>query len=126
MYRPQFAYETPQGFEDEPFEYWFDKNTVAALGSKLTSGQQLTDIPLQLDPDADFYWRAIKITASSNDFYIRFRDPYGNYLSDYIPGYNYVGSPTVAQAPFGSTPVVLDSEIECPAGTIIFVEIAVP
>lgn len=126
MYRPEFAYETPEGFEDEVFEHYFDKNNVPALGQPLTSGQQLLDIPLRLDPDADFYWRAIKITASSGNFFIRFRDPFGNQLSEFIPAYNYVPSPTRAQAPAGSAPVPIEPEIACPAGSIVFVDIAVP
>lgn len=126
MYRPQFVYETPEGFEDEPFEYWFDSHNVPALGVSLTSGQQLLNVPLPTQPDADFFWRAIKITASNNKFYIRFRDGFGNYLSEFIPGSNYIPSPTPAEAPIGGTPVVLEPEVPCPAGTILYVDIAVP
>lgn len=126
MYRPEFAYETPAGFEDEPFEHFFDKNNAPALAGPFTSGQQVLDIPLRLDTDADFFWRAIKITAASQKFFIRFRDPFGNLLSDYIPAANYIPSPTRFEAPLGSAPVPLEPEIPCPAGSIVFVDIAIP
>lgn len=127
MYRPEFPYATPEGYEDQDFEYYFDRTNVIALGTTFASGTKVLSIPLPLQPDVDFYWRAVKIaitnSGTANGFMIRFRDGFGNYLSDLIPAYNYTPSPTPSQPPLGSSPVPLEPEVFCPAGTTVYIDI---
>src|ERR1017187_2712118 len=67
LYRPQYAFETPRGFRDETFHYTFDKTNVAALGVILPTLQLRNDIILQLQNDAEFVCRAIKVVGAADE-----------------------------------------------------------
>ena len=117
LYRPQYAFETPRGFRDETFHYSFDKSTVAALGVSIAAGALVNDIILQLQNDAEFVCRAIKVhlAAAGSNLDLWLKDPFGNYLSQtYIPinrAYRGAGIGVV-----GRLPVIIEPEIICPAG----------
>ena len=64
IYRPQFAYSTPEGFEDVDFDHYFSAATIFGLDPGVGNPQEITNIPLTLDPDAIFCWRGIKDSES--------------------------------------------------------------
>lgn len=123
MYRPQFAYPTPEGFQDEDFVHYFDQSNTTQLNAALAlaAGATIENIALQLQTDAPFSWRGLKINGPAN-FAIRFRDPYGNFLSnDYLPlPLEYSPQETSVR---GSNVVPFGDEIKCPAGSVIRVDI---
>lgn len=145
MYRPQFAYPTPDGCRDEEFTYFFDSSNTPMLGASL-SAVTLSNIPLVLDQDAPFYWRGAKLGLllavlgegitrryEFPNIQVKFQDPFQNDLSDgLIPAtqsffpmnpLNFgtaagAGLP-VRSALFTGAPVPLDPEIYCPSGSCI-------
>ena len=122
MYRPQFAYPTPSQFEDHDFIHYFDQTNTTQLNNALSiaAGATVLGIPLNLQNDAPFTWRGIKINGPSN-FAVRFRDPYGNYMSDdFLPLPLDYGPREPASV--GSNPVVIE-EVRCPAGSVILVDV---
>lgn len=65
----------PQGWHDEPFEYYFDIEQNALTVKNST--------PLQMDPDADFYARGITGLANATGLVkVRFQDQWQNSLSN--------------------------------------------
>ena len=145
MYRPQFAYATPEGCRDDEFTYSFDGSNTPLLNQNI-SGLTLRNIPLVLEQDAPFFWRGIKVgvLGSSSagcppvttvayqfpDFAMKFQDCYQNDLSDgFVPATQY-GFPQNPVAFLGSLltgpPTVLDPEIYCPPGGYILLGIQVP
>jgi hypothetical protein len=121
-YRPQFPDPTPAGFQDEEFIEFFDVHTVPGLGQVLAAGEELRDIPLLLDPDAEFHIRGIEVATQVEDALgVQFRDGYGNYLSDgYVPAGSYSGQQL---ADVGALPVPVECEIVCPPGAALSVSI---
>lgn len=123
MYRPQFTYPTPSEFDDKDFVAYFDQTNTTQLNAALSlaAGATIIGIPLVLQSDAPFFWRGIKINGPSN-FGVRFRDPYGNYMSsDYLPlPLDYEPQ---EPAVIGSNPVVLEPQVRCPAGSVILVDV---
>ena len=126
IYRPQFAYPTPRGYRDEQFHYAFDLSNVPQLAkTSIAAGAFLQNIPLPLQQDAAFLWNSITVSgANSADPVIagRFRDPYGNYLSDdFVPFDLYchpAGGPVI-----GTLDCPWEPAIECPAGAIIWLDL---
>lgn len=122
-YRPQFLYSTPEKFKDEDFIHYFDQHNTTQLNNALSlaAGGTIIGIPLQLETDAPFFWRGLKIDGPAN-YAVRLRDPYGNYLTDdYVPlplGFS-PDAPTVA----GSPVIPMEPEVPCPAGSVILVDI---
>lgn len=101
--------DPPEGYDFEEFEYVFNAQTAPSLGTLLAPGQQLLNIPLQLQSDTPFFWREIIVNAPQNGLGIKFIDPYGNTLSDgYVEGWAYAGA-------------LVEPQIECPAGSVILV-----
>ncbi len=106
VYRPQFAYKTPDGCRDEEFTYFFDGSNTPLLYTDI-SGKTINNIPLVMERDAPFYWRGIKVAAQSSasgpngsvggitgydipNVSLQFQDCYQNNLSDgLIPATNY-------------------------------------
>lgn len=122
-YRPQFPYSTPPQFEDKDFIHYFDQTNALQLKNALAlaAGQTILAIPLQLETDAPFFWRAIQIKGPAN-FAIRLRDPYGNYLTDdYVP--LPLGDAGEETSVFGGLPVILNPEVQCPAGSVLLLDI---
>ena len=59
MYRPQFAFKSPIGCEEQRCVYSFDFTNTPVLTTTLAAGANIDRIPLRLDKDADFYLRGI-------------------------------------------------------------------
>lgn len=118
IYRPQFAFTTPRGFVDEQFNYSFDSTNVPVLGVPIAAGAFVENITLQLQNDAEFVLRALKVqapTSAPSNLYCTIRDPYGNYLSatplpfaDYLTGGGGVS--------IGRMEVPFESEVIAPRG----------
>lgn len=124
MYRPQLAYPTPPGYQDLDFVYAFDSTNTPALSGTLAVGQsQLSGIPLLLQQDAPFLWRATRVNspnATSSSLSIQFKDCNGNYLADSPVQCNLSYSPA-GLFTTGLLSVVQEPEIVCPPGGIITV-----
>jgi hypothetical protein len=125
MYRPQAAYPpAPPGWQDEEFGYYFDLSTLPAFAVVLGAGQEITSIVLQLQPDAEFHWRAIQVSNPGSLLGLRFRAPDGTLLSEgYIPMENFSGFPGAAAGIPGGGPVAIEPEIVCPAASVILLDV---
>jgi hypothetical protein len=121
-YRPQFPYPTPEGYIDEEFTQYFDQFSVPALGTALAPAESVFGIPLHLEPGIEYRIRAVEVSAAAEDpLGIRFTDPWGNHLSDgFVPVASYNGNQ--GSQP-GGIPVALESEIVCPPGGIVTVDL---
>jgi len=108
-----FTYSTPPpGWHDEPFDYYFE---ISA-----TANQPRKEIPIQMDTDADFYWRGVTgFLVGDGNLSLQWRDAWDNQLSDdLIVSANALGvapncrpiSPEVC-CPAYSTPMLIASEI---------------
>jgi len=119
-YRPQFIYPpTPEGYQDEEFEYYFDPSNTPALGD--VPGQK---IPLQLQADAAFILRGIQISGNTTDLLIRFWTPDGLPISQGLITCDLAYDATLeGQNPVGRLPIPLEGEIPCPAGSVLLVDI---
>ena len=126
MYRPQAAYPpAPPGWQDEDFEYYFDLSSIPAFAGVLGAGQEVTGIVLQLQPDAEFRWRAVQVSNPGSMLGLRFRAPDGAYLSEgYVPMENFSGFPQAAAGIPGGGPVALEPEIVCPAASVVLLDVA--
>ena len=62
-YVPNFAMYSrpPDGWHDEPFEYVFTFQQTFAAPITSVAQASLANVPMQLDPDADFYMRGLAI-----------------------------------------------------------------
>jgi hypothetical protein len=88
-YRPQFDSETPAGFVDEEYLYSFD-----IIFPALLSGQEALAFPLVLQSDEDFQIRSICVVYASGILGVRFRDAFGNQLSDgFVPATDFSPEP---------------------------------
>jgi len=102
-YVPLWAtYSTPlPGWHDEPFDYYFE---FAATLLQVQNG-----LPLQMDSDADFYWRGVTGFSSGDGLQrLIWRDAWDNQLS---PG------PIVQANALGQAPQCrpINPEVLCPA-----------
>lgn len=118
VWRPQFAFPpAPAGFRDEQFHYGFDGSNVPALATAIAAGSQVLNVVLQLQNDAEFILRAIKVqlgTAPSS-LALQLRDPYGNYLSATpLELSNYLTGGGAAMV--GQMAVPFEDQIRCPLG----------
>jgi hypothetical protein len=128
IYRPQYAFLTPRGFRDETFHYSFDNTNVPVLGAVIAAGQQVLNITLQLQADAEFVlraWKVESVTGGGSNFQIVIKDPFGNYLSAApIPLARYLrGNGALV---IGRTVVPFESEIACPMGGFFQVDLYNP
>ena len=125
-YRPQFITDpTPAGFVDEEFEYYFDSNNTPGLQA-LSPGQQVNKVVLQLQPDAEFIWRAIQISGNTGPLCLRFYDPFGNELTAVQVEADRAYSAALQGAdPIGRLPVVFEPEVHCPASGFLEVDILI-
>lgn len=122
-YRPQFPNSVPSAFQDKDFVHYFDQKNTIQLNNALSLavGAYLIGIPLELQADAPFTLRGIKINGPSN-FAVRFRDPYGNYLSDdWVPIPMDYGPEETSV--YGSNVVEFEPQIKCPAGAQLLVDV---
>lgn len=123
MYRPQFAYPVPKGCQLKNFTHNFDGNNVPLLASITLAPLAVTlgGIPLPLDDDHPFLWRATGTGIGGIVVGIQFREPFGHLLSsapvltdDYV--FVFAGAP-----PTAPLPVAFEPELFCPAGSIVTV-----
>jgi hypothetical protein len=128
MYRPQFAYATPEGYTDQDFSYSFDFSNTPALNTPsgfVIPGQTFNNVILPLQPDEVFMWRGWKVQTTSfalMSLYIQWRDPNGNYLSPAPVPVAHIALPSGAIG-WGRAVVPIEPEIPCPAGSNILVNI---
>ena len=118
LYRPQMAYTALPGFRDEEFRYSFDSSNVAILGVAILAGQVVNDIYLQLQNEAEFICRGIRVQLNTapSDLQLWLKEPFGSYLSQtYIPLATYLTGAGAAIC--GRMTVVFEPEISCPAGS---------
>lgn len=138
IWRPQFAYPTPDGCTDEDFIYVFDGSNTPLLNQDI-SNKTLTNIPLILDRDWPFYWRGWKVGAiretTSNlpnqyeipNLSLQLQDCYLNNLSDGPVAAVLSGFPQNPLQLFNKhsvlsgPPVSLEPELYCPPGGYILV-----
>jgi len=141
MYRPQFAYQTPDGCRDEDFIYFFDGSNTPALANDISNTSPF-QIPLQLQQDAPFFWRGVKVNAirettngnpaqyEAPNITVQFQDCYQNNLSDdLVPATQYGFSivPVALNSGFIlGAPVPLEGDIYCPPGGTVYVSITAP
>jgi hypothetical protein len=128
MYRPQFPYATPPGYEDQDFTYSFDFSNVPAIANISGTNLTLSNIILPLQPDEVFLWRGWKVISQSiapMPLYIQWRDPMGNYLSPCPVPVPHIALPSGVIG-WGFAVVPLEPEIPCPAGSNVLVNIFQP
>jgi len=127
LYRPQFAYPTPDGFTDQDCDQYFDGNNAPALGQ--TGGPGLVqNIPLQLDKDADFLWRGIKISrpgsyADVPNLGIQLRMADDRYLTaGFVPVWLWGWQPSQNDNLTGGPGCILEPKIYCRKGSTILLD----
>jgi hypothetical protein len=123
VYRPQFPFFTPPLYRDKDAVQYFDQVSTPLLNSalNLAVGGMILGIPLQLDADAPFTWRGIKVNGPAN-FALKFRDPYGNYLSDDWINIPLEYGPEETSV-YGSNVVDIEPAIACPHASVILVDV---
>lgn len=120
LYRPQFPYPSIRECKEEQFHYTFDSTDIPALGLAIPAASFALNIVLHLEPDAAFLWRGFKV--SNSGLAIRFKDPYGNYLSPCaVPIELYGTCPTVFSEEGGFC-VAFSQGIYCPPGGNVLVD----
>lgn len=126
-YRPQFVYRPFAGkCDDQVCTYSFDGTNTPALNppvgaGTLLPGRNITQIPLVMDRDADFFLRGLSLSLVGG-LTIRLEDPFSNPLSDSgnrieVSNYEY---PALFAATNGAGFAALDSDdwgVYCPAGS---------
>jgi hypothetical protein len=123
-YRPQLAYPpAPEGWVDEEFEYWFDFSNMPAFQTFLSPGEEILNMVMPTQRDAEFRWRAIQVSNPGSFLGLRFRTPDGVYLADgFAPMENFSGFPGAAGGLPGGAPVALEPEIVCPPGCVLLLD----
>lgn len=114
----------PADFHDESFDFVFRNVTVPV-------GVQQRGIPLRVDFDADFYFRALQArdntwalaTPSNNDFLMRFTDPTGQYLQQESDLAVSFFSQSVSFAAASGVRVPIFSEVRIPAGSLVLIDL---
>lgn len=126
IYRPQFAYLTPRGYQEEQFHYTFDQSNTPYLNSgNLAAGAFIFNVPLNLQADAPFFLRGWSISGVNNSdpqISARLREPGGNYLSDDFIPIDLYAKPT-GLAVVGNLDVPWIDQLECPAGGTFFLDL---
>ena len=118
-FRPQFAYPPPPpGFEYEEFEYYFDQVNTPALVAV-----PIRNVPLQLEPDAEYRLRALQISGNTANLVLRLWSPQGDQLSETLFEVDRGYSSVVGNPPVGRLPVPLADEIVCPPGCTLSVDL---
>jgi len=127
MYRPQFAYPPPPtGCREQNCMYSFDATNTPSFASIAANDPGTNKIPLQLDQDADFIIRAVRITPSS--LRVVLEDCFLHALVDQNPQNQCLNPKFWAQTE-GAGFVPLESDnwgIWCPAGGILIAYVQNP
>ena len=123
MYRPQYPYSLSSDFQDRDFVYYFDQTNTPQLQNalNLSVGGIIMGIPLQLESDAPFTWRGIKVLNAPN-YALRFRDTSGNYLSEDWVQVGLAFQPDAAP-PYGCEVIDIEPAVPCPQGSVILVDV---
>ena len=141
-YRPQFVPPpTPKGFHDVDFVAYFDAVSTPFLGTIMQAGAEQLDVPLQLENDADFVLRGIRVVLFLTTErgapavpQVQFKAPDGSPLSSKFPAFpplllqSYTaGGLIVAPAGAFEFPTVpIDPEVLCPAGSAFLMNVYNP
>jgi len=127
MYRPQFAYPpSPAQCKDQSCVYSFDATNTPYLASIAAHDPGTNQIPLQLDQDADFIIRAIRIPQTS--LRVLLEDCFLHAIVDSNPN-NQCLNPRFWAETDGAGFVALESDnwgIWCPAGGILIAYVQNP
>jgi hypothetical protein len=107
---------------DVDFEAYFDAVSTPVLGITLAAGAEQLDVPLQLENDADFIVRGIRIVGAAQ---FQFKTPDGIPLSSRFPAqppvlqqsYQAGGLNLTPSGVFELPTVPMDPEVVCPAGS---------
>jgi hypothetical protein len=141
-YRPQFVpAPTPQGFHDVDFIAYFDAISTPVLGITLQAGAEQLDVPLQLENDADFIFRGIRILATLASERggglpprFQFKTPDGTPLSSKFPAlpprldqsYRAGGLNLGPTGTYELPTVPTDAEVLCPASSAFLMNVYNP
>jgi len=130
MYRPQYFYETPPGFRDEPFvrpvTYGQD------LSGSLPAGQFLQSYVVQMDGDAPqiirgLFWQGRQQGQGTDEIgsvQVRLRDAFGIDLTDgFIPLWLLCWGAGVTPPDGGSGRAkVFEPELYCPPSSVLLID----
>ena len=120
IYRSHFAYSTPEGCLDEPYEYYYDPSNVAV--SSAGPGVSVPSVVLgPLDKDAPFHMRGVRIqqNVSPDQIGVQFRVNGENLSDDTINlGLYAVGAGFSGQFK-GGMAMPWDEEAVLPPGAVI-------
>jgi hypothetical protein len=95
-----------------------DKYFCKSFSVALTANQTLTNVPVNLDKDADFFWEAVLVNPPGQPFGVRFYDSSNYRLSD-----GFVGSFVFAANVGIGAPYVLLPAFFFPAGSSILMDL---
>jgi len=135
MYRPQFAFAAGVDCEEQRCIYGFDGTNLPtlnppAVSSLLAPGEWRSKIPLVMDQDADFFLRALWLSAVGLE--VRIEDSFANPICDNenaLQPLNYQ-FPALWANSAGAGPAVLDGGnqwgIFCPAGSALLLYVYNP
>jgi hypothetical protein len=120
-YRPQSAYAPPPpGWVDEEFTYTFSPDNTPALGQV-----PVNQVPLQLQPDAEYHIRGIEVSGNAGNIVIRLWKG-GTQLSQTLVPVDRAYSGTVnGNPPVGRLPVPFEPEVLCEAGSQLLIDVDV-
>lgn len=132
-YRPQWMNPTPKGFKDDTYTYFFDASNTPGLVTAVPAGGRRENIPLPLQAGAQFLWRGFTLIPTYGvlvGLLMRWKDPWGNYLSaDYIPTW-LCGYPSGSVSIIGGGTaqpmkiiVPFDPEVICPPSSLITIDL---
>lgn len=125
-YLLQFAYPAPpSGVNEDQFSYSFDSSNTPGLVATIPAavgaiaGTTL-NIPLQLQTDAVFMVRAIRVSAANLG--IKFRTTFGRILSDDFVQINLAYQPSSIPTIAAGLFIPFEPELLCTPGGIITVD----
>ena len=141
-YRHQFVpAPTPQGFHDVDFIAYFDKVSTPVLGITLQANAEQLDVPLQLENDADFVFRGIRVYLTLSEEIgagapprVQFKTPNGTPISSKFPAlpprldqaYRAGGLNLGPTGVYELPTVPTDAEVLCPAGSAFLMNVYNP
>jgi hypothetical protein len=96
---------------------------MPAFQSILTPGEEILNMVMPTERDADFYWRGIQVSNPGSLLGLRFRTPDGAYMADdYALMENFSGFSGAAGGIPGGAPVALESEVLVLAGAVLLLD----
>jgi hypothetical protein len=104
---------------DEEFEYYFDATIVPGLGV-VPSNQ----IPLNLQPDAEYHIRGVQVSGNVGNLLVRFWKNGTQLSQTLVPVDRAYSSSVQGASPVGKLPVPLEGEVLCEPGSQLLVDLA--